>query len=124
MHKVKIIITGEKVHNVGYRLFLLDEAESRFIPHFDARNVKIKDRQAVVALAGGDRAKVMGFVEYVKSTPPENALVSDIEVEDYEGDIKTTDSFRNSFSTHQLFKIANIGVSMLEKQDITIEILK
>ncbi len=42
-------------------------------------------------------------------------MVSDIEVEDYEGDIRTTDSFRNSFSTHQLFKIANNpGVGMLK----------
>ncbi len=78
----------------------------------------------MVALAGGDRAKLLDLIEYVKSTPHENASVSDIEVEDYEGDIRTTDSFRTSFSTHQLFKIANIGVSMLEKQDITIEILK
>ncbi|MEM4546926.1 MAG: acylphosphatase, partial [Nitrososphaerota archaeon] len=36
----KITIKG-KVHEVGYRLFLLEEADSLFIPFFDARNVKI-----------------------------------------------------------------------------------
>jgi len=114
MHKVKITITGEKVHNVGYRLFMLDEAEGRFIPHFDARNVKIKGKQVVVAIAGGDKENVVDFVEYVKSTPHESASVSSIEVQGYDGNIRTTDSFRNSFSTHQLFKIANAGVGMLE----------
>jgi acylphosphatase len=124
MHKVKITITGRKVHNVGYRLYLLDEAEGRFIPHFDARNVKIKGKQVVVAIAGGDEETVMDFVEYVKSAPHESASVSSIEVEGYDGNIRTTDSFRNSFSTHQLFKIANIGVKMLEKQDETISVIR
>ncbi|MEE8402605.1 MAG: acylphosphatase, partial [Candidatus Hydrothermarchaeaceae archaeon] len=80
MQKLKITITGESVHNVGYRLFLLDEAEARFIPYFDARNTKIAGKQGIVALAGGDEAKVKDFVEYVKSEPQENASVSSIEV--------------------------------------------
>ncbi len=107
MPKIKITITGESVHNVGYRLFLLDEAEARFIPHFDARNTKIAGKHGIVALAGGDEAKIKDCVEYVKSEPHENASVSSIKVKDYEGDIRTTDSFRNSFSTHLLCKIAS-----------------
>jgi len=65
MRKVKLTITG-KVHNVGYRPFLLDLAESLFIERFDARNVLIKGKQAVVVLVEGDDEQINQFVELVK----------------------------------------------------------
>jgi hypothetical protein len=40
MEKVMILIKGQKVHNIGYRAFLLDEAEALLIPNFSARNIK------------------------------------------------------------------------------------
>ncbi len=49
---VKIMIIG-KVHDVGYRPFLLDLADSLLIDRFDARNVILKGKQAVIVLVEG-----------------------------------------------------------------------
>ncbi len=102
---------------MGYRLFLLDEADARFLTNFDARNVVMGSSQAVVVLAGGEREAVEDFAELVKTVHPESAVVSDVRVEEYRGSIRTIESFRSSFSIHQLCKIASAGVKMLEKQD-------
>jgi hypothetical protein len=49
----KITITG-KVHGVGYRAFLLEEADSLLIPNFEARNVKINGKEALIVLIDGE----------------------------------------------------------------------
>ena len=93
---LKIVIYG-KVHNIGYRLLLLEHADYLLIKNFDARNVNAKENK------------------------PEKAEVEKIEVFDYSGFVRDIESFRSSFNTSQLGKIANVGLSMLEKQDLTIE---
>ena len=47
--KKKILITG-KVHDVGYRPFLLSIAESLEIERFFADNIKINGKEGVVIL--------------------------------------------------------------------------
>jgi hydrogenase maturation factor HypF (carbamoyltransferase family) len=79
--KVRITIIG-KVHDVGYRPFLLDLADSLFIQRFDARNVFINGKQAVIVLVEGDEETVNQFIELVKSERPENAVVEEIKVEE------------------------------------------
>ncbi len=113
---LKITITG-KVHDVGYRLFLLELADSLFIERFDARNVRIDGKEAVVVLVDGDEEQLKEFVELVKSEKPEMAVVEEIKVEKYKRRIKDIERFRASFNTAQLSKIVQIGVKMLEKQD-------
>ncbi|MEM4645640.1 MAG: acylphosphatase [Archaeoglobaceae archaeon] len=66
----KITIKG-KVHGVGYRLFLLEEANSLFIPFFDARNVKINGKEAIIVLVDGDKEQLDQFIEFVKRNKPE-----------------------------------------------------
>ena len=114
--KIKITITG-KVHDVGYRLFLLDLADSLLIERFDARNVVIKGKQAVIVLIEGGEEQVKQFVELVKESKPENAVVEEIKVEDYDGFVRTIDSYRNSLMINQLNKIVQVGLKMLEKMD-------
>ena len=114
--KIRITITG-KVHDVGYRLFLLDLADSLLIERFDARNVVIKGKQAVIVLIEGGEEQVKQFVELVKESKPENAVVEEIKVEDYDGFVRTIDSYRNSLMINQLNKIVQVGLKMLEKMD-------
>ena len=118
--KVKITIIG-KVHDVGYRPFLLDLADSLFIQRFDARNVIIEGKQAVIVLVEGDEEQVNQFIELVKSEKPENAIVEKIEVEEYRGFVRSIDSYRQSLMVNQLNKIVQVGLKMLEKQDETIK---
>ena len=114
--RVKITIIG-KVHNVGYRPFLLDLADSLLIERLDARNVIIEGKQAVVVLVDGDEEQVKQFIELVKENKPESAVVEDIKVEDYGGFVRSIDSYRNSLMINQLNKIVQVGLKMLEKMD-------
>ncbi len=114
--KVKITITG-KVHNVGYRLFLLNKADSLLLQRFDARNVFINGKEALIILVEGKEDQVKEFVEFVKKEKPEKAIVEEIKVEEYKGIIRTIDSYRNSLMLEQLNKIVQVGLNMLEKQD-------
>lgn len=123
MKAKKIVIKG-KVHDLGYRLFLLSEAESLFIEKFDARNVLINGEQHLIVLVGGAEEKINRFVEFAKSNYPPEASVESVEVKDYGEEVRNIDSFRQSFMVFQLTKIAQAGVGMLGKQGRTIEILE
>jgi acylphosphatase len=112
----KIVIKG-KVHDVGYRLFLLSEAERLFIEKFDARNVLINGEQHLIVLVGGAEEKISRFVEFTESNYPPEASVESVEVKDYGEEVRSIDSFRQSFMVFQLTKIAQAGVGMLGKQD-------
>ena len=64
------------------------------------------------------------FKELVKKEKPEKAVVEDVKVEEYEGFIRSIDSYRQSLMVHQLNKIVQVGLKMLEKQDETIKVIK
>ena len=115
MIQKKIIIKGQKVHDVGYRLFLLDDAEDRLIPFLSVKNIRNKE-QVVEVLACGEEDRVERFIEFVKNNFPDDAEVNSVSVGDYEGDIRTIESFSRSFSISQLSKIARTGVAMLNLQ--------
>ncbi|MCW3128691.1 MAG: acylphosphatase, partial [Methanophagales archaeon] len=108
----KIVIKG-KVHDVGYRLFLLIEAESLFIEYFDARNVVVDGEQHLNVLVGGQEEKITRFVEFARSNYPPEASVLSVEVEDYFEEVRSIDSFRQSFMLLQMVKLAQAGVGML-----------
>ena len=116
----EIVIKG-KVHDVGYRLFLLSEAERLFIEKFDARNVLVDGEQHLVVLVEGAEDKISRFVEFAKASYPPDASVQSVEVRDYAGEVRSIDSFRQSFMVFQLTKIAQAGVGMLGKQDAMLE---
>jgi len=111
--KKKLIIKGEKVQDVGYRLFLLDAAEELGLRGFQARNVK----DFVEFIVEGDDDKVLKFINFAKENIPSFAKVDAVIDEDYTGEVLSIDRFYHRFSIDQLVKIVNIGLSMLEKQD-------
>ena len=116
----KITIAG-KVHDVGYRLHLLNHADSLLINHFDARNVTVDGREALIVLVEGSEEQIREFVDFVKSNKPDKAIVEDIRIEEFTGTIRTIDSYRNSLMLEQLNKIVQVGLNMLEKQDSMLE---
>ncbi len=123
MEKRKILIKGPKVHGVGYRAFLLDEAEALLMPNFSARNIK-NGIEVVEVLAGGTDNNIDIFIQFIKNNYPEDAEVTDISFEDYDGDIRTIEAFSRSFSASQLSKIAMTGVSLVKNQKDHIKITK
>ena len=120
---LKITITG-KVRGVGYRAFLLEEADSLLIPNFEARNVKINGKEALIVLIDGEKEQIESFVRFVKENRPEKAVVEEIRVEEYHGIVRDIEKFRASFNSTQLSKIIQVGLEMLRKQDETIAAVK
>lgn len=123
MYKKKITIRGNKVQDVGYRLFLLDEAERMLITHLDAKNLNKENiekvEEKVEVLIGGDKDRVGKFVEFIKNNFPEQSDVDKPigDAENYEGDIRTIESFSRCLSVHQLTKFAVIGTKIVAGQD-------
>ena len=117
---IKITITG-KVHDVGYRAFLLEEADSLLIPNFEARNVKIDGKEALIVLADGEKEQLESFVRFVKENWPQNAVVESIKVEEYYGRVRDIEKYRASFNTTQLSKIIQIGLVMIGRQDLMLQ---
>ncbi|MBO3798239.1 MAG: acylphosphatase [Candidatus Brockarchaeota archaeon] len=117
MLKRRIVIKGEKVQDVGYRLFLLEAAESLGLKGFQARNVD----DYVEFLVEGEEEPVTRFVDFAKKNYPEPAMVNEVFEEPYEGSVMSLEGFYRSFSLSQLVKIVSIGGSILGKQDETLE---
>ncbi len=113
MEKRKIVIKGPRVHDVGYRALLLEEAEFSSILNFSARNIKNKT-EIVEVLVGGDEEKVEAFVEFARNNFPADAKVTDVSVEAYEEDIRTIKDYSRAFSSSQLSKIATTGLTLLK----------
>lgn len=113
--KVKITIMGE-VHDVGYRLFLLNQADSLLITRFDARNVTIDGKQALIVLVEGEKELIEEFIKFVKQEKPRKAVVEEIKVEEFNGPIRTIDSYRDSLMLEQMNKIVQVGLDIRETQ--------
>jgi acylphosphatase len=107
--KRRLIIKGDVVQDIGFRLFLYEHAEVLDITEFQARNIE----RAVEVLVGGDEAEIAKFVEFIEHERPERADVEDIEIEEYEGRIKPIERFAQSFMLAQMGKFVNIGMEML-----------
>ena len=125
--KLRTIIKGGKVHEVGYRFFLFTKAMELGCDRFFAKNESDGGIQFVVAIIEGDELQLADFKMFAKSHRPEGSDVADIAFEDYSGPIMSTDAFLHFFTADQLNKgipallrIDRKQDRMLEKQDKTI----
>lgn len=116
MLKKRVVIKGERVQDIGYRLFLLEAAESFGLKGFQARNVE----DYVEFLVEGEEGRVAEFMDFAKKNYPELARVENVVEEDYGGSVMSIEGFYRSLSLNQLVKIVNIGSNMLGKQDQTL----
>lgn len=129
MDKAKIIITGSKVQEVGYRVCLLTNALNFGINKFYAYNTTIKNTQAVILLLEAEREIITDFYNYINENVPDDAIVSDFKIEDYKGNVMEIDKYLHLIQVEQLNKgipaILDIRENtkvMLGKQDTLIEI--
>ncbi len=119
--KRRLLIKGSRVQEIGYRMLLLNLASEHNLTGFQARNI---GKNMVEALYEGDNENVKGFERDVREFVPEGAEVDSIEFEDYEGPVKDIEKFRSYFTTLQLGKMIEVGISMIQKQDETLRELK
>ncbi|GBE54966.1 acylphosphatase [archaeon BMS3Bbin15] len=104
--KTKIIITGEKVHEVGYRPFLMGVAESLELERFFADNTFEDGKEAVYVLLDCSEEKIKTFREIINSKLPENAIVNKVVEEEYKGTVMKTENYYRYLTAMQLSKIA------------------
>jgi acylphosphatase len=122
--KIKVKITGGKVHGVGYRPWLTDAAMNAGLHGFYAGN-RIEGKNSVVVVrAEGDEESLSCFEEQIRSSKPQFAEVDRIETEEYTGPIMLLESYAAMNTSAQLNKaiplllgMNNKMDSMLDKQD-------
>ncbi len=102
--KLKILIHGPKVHNVGYRYFLLNNADILGLKGFSVRNMKANGQESVQILVDGDDCQVHEFLETVKTQQPKAAKVADITTEDYQDRVESLSRFSFRFQSLQVSK--------------------
>jgi acylphosphatase len=102
--KLKIKITGPKVHDVGYRVFLLKNAMNLALPGLSTYNWEENGQQEVIALVEGDEARIAPFLQAIEKNKPELAEVSKVTSEPYDGDVGRTSEVAMLCSFVQLDK--------------------
>ena len=110
--KLKVKIAGPKVHDVGYRVFLLKHAMNMALPGLSTYNWKENDQQEVIALVEGDEARIAHFLEAIEKNKPELAEVSKVTFEPYDGDVGRTSEVAMLCSFVQLDKAIPLLLEM------------
>lgn len=85
--KLRITITGPKVHDVGYRPWLVELAMSMGLKGFDVYNDEEDGQQTVIALIEADDRRIQKFLSAVNAKRPQLAIVDKIISGDYADDV-------------------------------------
>ncbi len=127
MDKAKIIIKGETVQEIGYRVSLLTNALGFGISNFYAYNTR--DKQGVIVLISAEKETINDFYNHIKENIPEDAVVSGFEIEDFAGSVMDIERYLHLIQIEQLNKgipaildMRDNTKKMLEKQDLQLKI--
>ena len=110
--KLKIKITGQNVHNVGYRYFLMSSAIDFALRGFQARNTMSGNEQEVVALVEGNEEAIADFKELIERQKPERSLVSNIAFEETDSEVMKTGEYAQVCTAFQLNKAIPLLLDM------------
>lgn len=127
--KNKIIIQGPKVHDVGYRVFLLNRALQSGLIGFSAFNHTLPDNiQQIEICIEGDTESIEEFTTDLHDNIPVHAIVDTISIEPYDKRVITIMDYMHLVQVEQLDKgipailsIQSSQEKMLEKQDRMLE---
>ena len=112
--KLKVEITGPKVHDVGYRPFLTEIAICLGLRGFEAYYDEDGGRQVVVALLEGDEHRIAKFCDSAEKQRPQLAKVDEVRSEEYSGDVMPLWQFASIITASQMNKAIQI-LSAAEK---------
>jgi len=127
--KNKIIINGLKVHDVGYRVFLLNRALTSGLTGFSAFNHTTPDKVQQIEIGiEGDADAIEEFVTGLQDNIPVHAIVDNISIEPYSKRVISILDYMHLAQVEQLDKgipailsIQSSQEKMLEKQDQMLE---
>ena len=115
--KSKIIIKGEKTHDVGYRVFLVNKSLSLGVNNFNTFNTFIDGVQTVIAVIEGNDEIIDEFKAFIHTTGPKDAEVESINIEEYRNSVPPIERCMQAFQMEQWGKGIPILLKMLDKQD-------
>jgi acylphosphatase len=121
MQKLKVIITGSKVHDVGYRVMLVNKALSYGINNFNTFNTYLNDTQVVIAIIEADDEIIEDFRNFVNNFFPKKAIVENILFEEYRNIVPPIERVMQAFQMEQWGKAIPVLVEMLDKQDKSLD---
>jgi acylphosphatase len=122
--KLKVKITGPRVHDVGYRYFLMSNAMDLGLKGFNARNRMSGEEQEVIALVEGDEEAIADFGKLVETRKPEHSKVSSIAFEDYEGDVMRAGEYAQVCTALQMNKAIPLLLKIQNNTSVTPQILE
>ncbi|MCK9406375.1 acylphosphatase [Methanothrix sp.] len=122
--KLKVIITGPKVHDVGFRYFLMSNAIDLGLNGFRARNGMNGKEQEVIALVEGDEGSIADFRRLIEVQKPERSEISNIVFKDYEGDVMRAGEYAQICTALQLNKAIPILLKIQDNTNATPQILE
>lgn len=99
-----------EVQDVGFRLFLYENASAMDISEFYARNIP----EGVEVLVGGPDAEK--FVAFVRDARFERGEIREVVAEEYTGKIMPIERFAQNFMLAQMSKFVSVGLDMLKTQ--------
>jgi len=103
--KMQTSITGNPVHGVGYRIFLLQKALGYGILRFDAHNEVINGNQQVIVHAEGEPDTIEAFSAFIRSKSHPEAIISDISFQEYTGYVISIIDFMHMIQVEQFSKV-------------------
>jgi acylphosphatase len=122
--KLEVIITGPKVHDVGFRYFLMSNAIDLGLNGFRARNGMNGKEQEVIALVEGDEGSIADFRRLIEVQKPERSEISNIVFKDYEGDVMRAGEYAQICTALQLNKAIPILLKIQDNTNATPQILE
>ena len=117
MQKIKAKITGCRVHDVGYRMLLLNKALSSGVDNFNMFNTYLDGVQAVIVVIEADDEIIEEFKSFVVSVRPEKSIVDEVSFEEYMNSVPPVERVMQSLQIEQCDKGIAILMKMLEKPD-------
>lgn len=121
--KLKITITGPKVHDVGYRPYLTELAMRLALRGFEVFNDEENGLQAVIALAEGDEQRVMKFYNSAMTKRPSLAIVDNVKFEECTGDVMPLWQFASINTASQMNKAVPVLLKIQDNTNVTPQIL-
>ncbi len=110
--KLKAEIAGPKVHDVGYRYFLMNMAMSNRIRMFEAHNMQSARGDVVAVFVDGDEEAIKAFRTLVENYHPTLSDVSEIVFNDFEGEVMKIGEYAQFCATIQLNKAIPLLLDM------------
>jgi acylphosphatase len=120
--KLTLKISGAKVHDVGYRAFLLEAAEDLKMRGFFAQNTVEEGLQAVIVYLEGNEASMEKFQKIAQMQRPDKAVVSAITFLECSDEVEDVEVFAARFQARQLRKGISSIIRIEERQDRMIDL--